>query len=499
MESHPGLPELQLLLNDERLRLFSFANADKRADYLQVLRTFDLARTNYVVLLHAGQVADSLSRSPGKSEYPLTAQAVAVLLEQLHQWGVLERSYDGSRAATLADYRNRHYVYQFSQGGYRAFRAVEEVLTARLDDVSLSRLVLPEILEDLAELARANQQGDSELVYRKLSRLDTALTEMANRAAQFYLSLGDLVRTTDLTPETFLAHKDTLLAHMREFSSDLARYAPRLSAAISNVEATGIDQLVNLAAAADERLFLEREELLSDWRGRWIGLSNWFAAPEGGTSETDRLRDGTMSAISAVLSLLRRVTDARRGGVSRDSQLRHLASWFAATPTQESAHALFGLVFGLNRPRHLSMLHPDADVIPYTRSWWEAPAVELSRTLVETGRTPNPGLPTKVQRNEGGLRKLREQQLATQRARQIAAQSLAKNGVSERTLNEQETEVLLSLLNVALAARVRTSGRVNSTSSEAGVQLTLTPAAHSTQVSTVRGVLHLDRLAVTVQ
>ncbi len=61
----------------------------------------------------------------------LSAQEITPLLEQLHVWGLLERSYDGTRAATLAEYRNRHFVYQFTRPGYHAFRAVEDVLSSR--------------------------------------------------------------------------------------------------------------------------------------------------------------------------------------------------------------------------------------------------------------------------------------------------------------------------------------------------------------------------------
>ena len=406
---------------------------------------------------------------------------------------------DGSRAATLAEYRNRHFVYQFSQAGYAAFRAVEDVLGARLDDASLSRLVLPELLADMHELAEANRQGDGDRIFRKLSRLDSTLSEMATRAAHFYLVLGDLVRTTEITPESFLVHKDALLTHMREFSSDLSRYAPKLADAIALVESTGITELIERAAVSDERVFLSVEERRADWQARWSGLSHWFVAAEAETSESDRLREGTMSAIAAVLSLLRRVTETRKGGVSRESQLRHLAGWFANTSSEDSAHALFHAVFGLGRPRHLSMVHPDADIVPSSRTWWEAPPVEISRTLAETGRTPTPGMPGRLQRNDGGVRRLREQQLEAQRTRSAAAQSLAATGVYERVLSEEETEVLLSLLNAALTARVRVSGRTASgTGSDSGVRLTLSESPISTVVQTTRGRLHLDRLQLDV-
>ncbi|WP_336620163.1 TIGR02677 family protein [Rhodococcus sp. G-MC3] len=485
-------------MQEDRLKLFAFTTAEKRNEYLWVLRAFDTARANYVVLLHAAEIADTLARTAPANDR-LTAAEIGPLLEQLHSWELLERSYDGSRAATLAEYRNRHFVYQFSQAGYKAFRAVEDVLGARLDDASLSRLVLPELLADMHELAEANRQRDGDRIYRKLSRLDSTLSEMATRAAHFYLVLGDLVRTTEITPESFLVHKDALLTHMREFSSDLTRYAPKLAEAIAVVESTGISDLIERAAISDERVFLDVAERAADWSARWAGLSHWFVAAEAELSESERLREGTMSAIAAVLSLLRRVTETRRGGVSRESQLRHLAGWFSNTPTEDSAHALFHAVFGLGKPRHLSMVHPDEDIIPTSRTWWEAPPVEISRTLAETGRTPSPGIPGRVQRNDGSIRRLREKQLQAQRSRSAAALSLASTGVYARTLNEEETEVLLSLLNAALTARVRVSGHTTATTgSDSGVKLTLSDSATSTVVQTARGRLHLDRLQLEV-
>lgn len=503
-----GLPSAVPALWDERLRLFSFATAEKRADYLRVLRAFDSARAAYVVLLHADDVADWIARAEtgthaGPAGVPLPAAEIGPLLEQLHRWGVLERSYDGTRAATLAEYRNRHYVYQFAQAGFQAYRAVAGVLTARMDDASLSRLVLPELLADLGTLAAANRDADAERVYTTLRRLDAALTDMAARAAHFYLSLGDLVRTTEITPESFLAHKDALLAHMREFSMDLARFAPRLATAIGEVEDTGVDQLIARAASCDERVLLSPGEREADWRARWDGLRTWFVSAGGDAQETceaDRLREATMSAIAAVLSLLRRVTETRRGGVSRESALRHLAAWFVDTPTLGSAHALYDAVFGLGKPRHLALEHPDAELIPASRSWWDAPPLEISRTLAETGRAPSAGAPARIARNDAGIRRLREAQLAAQRDRAAAAASLALGAVHERVLDARETEVLLRLLDAASTAWVPVSGRVDGTTgSDNGVTLTVRPCDGSTVIRTAAGLLHLNnrRLEVT--
>ena len=476
---------------DDRLRLFSFATAPQRTEYLSILRAFERARANYLVLLHASDVSANLA------ELGIGIEDVTPLLEQLYGWQVLDRSYDGARAATLAEYRNRHYVYQFTQAGYRAYRAVEDVLGASLDDATLSRLVFPELLEDLKALARANAEGDAEGVYRKFTRLDAALNDMADRAARFYLLLGDLARTNDTSAEAFLAHKDSLLAHMREFSSELSRYTPKLAGATAEVEATGIERLVELAASADERIFRSPAERLADWRQRWSGLVHWFRSDDV-VSEAERLQAGTTSAISAVLALLRRVTEARRGGVSRESQLRHLATWFTGVPSDEAAHALFDATFNLGRPRHVGVAHPDPELVPPRRSWWEAPPVEISRTLVETGKPAAPGAPARVERNDAGRRRLRERQLAAQQANRAAARELAEGGVYGRTLGEAETELLLSLLDLALSARVPVTGVTEASGAAHGIKLTLRPNPESTTVATVRGRLHLDRLLLTV-
>jgi uncharacterized protein (TIGR02677 family) len=486
---------------DDRMRLFSYVTADNRLAYLWVLRAFDAARASYHVLLHTSEVdtaVASLHRANPDCPDPAELE-LPRLLDALVDWGVLDRSQDGTRATTLAEYRNRHSVYQFTEAGYRAHRAVESVLAATMDDSTLSRLVFADLLADLTALAGANDAGDSEEVYRKLNRLDRALADVAERAARFYHMLGDLGRTNDISPETFLTHKDALLAHLKEFHDELQRYTPRLREAVYAVAATGVDRLVTHAAEADERIFRAPRERLDDWRRRWEGLRGWLAPPgPEAPSEADRLAGATISAIGDLLALLRRVTEARRGGVSRESQLRHLAAWFAAVPSQDAAHALFDAGFGLGAPRHVGVAHDDPEAIPTRYSWWDAPAVELSRTLVEAGRMPGQGngRPARLDRAVERRSQLRAEQLAQERRLAEAAGRLA---AGQRPLDHAQTAVLLRMLDLALAARA--TGGVGATLAAAayGVRLALTPApGRFTTVPTVTGRLHLDGFDLSV-
>jgi hypothetical protein len=85
---------------DDRMRLFHFAAAEKRNEYLWLLRAFDRGRANYQVLLHAASARDLLDQL--RAEHPGCPEIgeVQPLLDSLNEWRLLDRSYDGTRAAT---------------------------------------------------------------------------------------------------------------------------------------------------------------------------------------------------------------------------------------------------------------------------------------------------------------------------------------------------------------------------------------------------------------
>ncbi|MGZ4619504.1 MAG: TIGR02677 family protein [Frankiaceae bacterium] len=491
---------------DDRLRLLFFAAQPNRHEYLWTLRAFNRARARYQVLLSVNDVAAEVAALAAEFPDCPPELNVAALCDRLTEYGNLDRTHDGAKAATIAEYRRRHAVFQLTEAGYVAYRAVEQVIDARLTQVGLSRLVFPDILADLVTLAEANQRGDSEEVFRKLSRLDSVLADITQRAARFYLMLGDLARGNDSDPETFLQHKDALLAHMRDFQVELQRYTPRLRDAVHRVERTGVDRLVERAAEADDRPLLTAVERLEDWRARWAGLQRWFGAGTAGDagggpgdSDAERLEAATITAISDVLALLRRVTESRRGGVSRESQLRHLATWFARLPNDRSAHALFGAAFNWRSARHLAVGHDAAAPIPARRSWWDAPPVEYSGTLLEQGRARQPGRPAPLARNGAAADRLRAAQLARRARLAAASESLTAGGVHGRCLDEDETALLLVLLDKALAARTVVTGRTTGSGSAAGSRLTLVPCAEGSLVVSVRGTLALRGLRLVVE
>jgi uncharacterized protein (TIGR02677 family) len=489
--------DLDALAVSDRFRLFNFTRRDDHVAYLWVLRALDRLRGVHQAQAHSDDVAAALAElAATHDEAPRLDGSLREKLDALAEDGMVHRLEDASRAGSLARYRNRQSVYQFSELGYRAFTAVEGVLSARIRDANLSRMVFSDILDDLKALAEATRARDGEQVYRRLSRLDTVLDDMSRRAAQFHLTLGEIVRSTDTSPDTFLRYKNALLAHMTDFMDELDRYLPRLAAAVAEAEAAAGEQdpdaMLRLAAEADERPFLGRDELLDDWRRRWAALRAWFADDAATEYRAEGLRTATRAAVSGVIALLRQVTEAQRGGVNRSSQLRHLAEWVFNAPDDGAAYALMSAAFNIRSARHLGGAHDDAEQISSRATWWDAPGVEISVTLFRRGKAPTPGVPQPARSNVAVKAELRRRQAAERQAERQAAQRLLQSGAHVRVLDDAETKVLLRLLTLATEARTVVAGRLATASGGNDVlTMRLIPNEAGSAVQTRSGVLHL--------
>jgi uncharacterized protein (TIGR02677 family) len=495
-----GSYDLDSLAVSDRFRLFHFTRRDDYVAYLWVLRAMDQLRGLHVAQSHSDDVAGVLAEFGAAHDgVPQTVTNLRDRLDNLVDDGVLHRLEDASRAGSLARYRNRQSVYQFSELGHRAYTAVEGVLAARVQDANLSRLAFSDILRDLHDLAAANRAADGDEIVRRLTSLDRVMADMARRSDRFHLTLGDITRSTDTSPEMFLRYKHSLLAHMSDFTAELDRYLPRLTAAVAQVEATGIETLLNRAADADERPLMRREDVLADWQRRWLAVRAWFAADTSERSRAEELAAATRAGVSTVIALLRQITEAQRGGVNRATQLRHLAAWTCAAVDEDAAHALMSAAFNLRRSRHLGGVHPDSELISPRMSWQDTPGVEVSVTLFRRGKAPGAGVPQRLAVHPGARAELRRRQAAQRAGERAAAQCLLGSGVGDRVLDEAELRVLLKLLTRALEARSVVAGRITGGSGGNDVMMIrLVPAPAGSMVRTAHGILHLPGLRLEI-
>lgn len=120
---------LDALAVSDRFRLFGFTRREDYLAYLWVLRGLDRLRAAHVAQAHSDDVSKVLAELAAHHDsVPRTLTRPRDRLDNLTDDGLLHRLEDASRAGSLARYRNRQSVYQFSELDHRAYTAVEGVL-----------------------------------------------------------------------------------------------------------------------------------------------------------------------------------------------------------------------------------------------------------------------------------------------------------------------------------------------------------------------------------
>ena len=273
--------------------------------------------------------------------------------------------------------------------------------------------------------------------------------------------LGDLARTNDTRPEVFLAHKDALLTHMREFHSELSRYAPLLADAVAEVDATGADRLA-AAGRRGRRAALPRPAPSGSPTGgtRWGGLVQWFGAGQPQRGRTAAGRHDHRRSPTSRRCCAGSPSPAAAGSAGRAS----CATWRSGSPparptptrTRCSRRCSASARRGTSPPCTTTR-----SLIRSRLSWWEAEPVaavpDAGAQRPGRGRCTGPAGSSATTRSGSGCApsSSRRPRSGARRPR-----TLASDGVYDRVLDEPETQALLGLLDVALAARVPVSRTV---------------------------------------
>jgi uncharacterized protein (TIGR02677 family) len=493
----PVVPAAERIVVDERLDLLRWVAAPERSTYLAILHVFDEAKAGYDVQLRPNDVLAALARAGHEVE----PDSLGRFLDSLHQWRVLERSFDASRVSSIEEYRRRRPVFQFTELGERAYRGVRELLDAQPGEGRLQRFALREIAEQLELLHRAASVADGERALAALNRVDLVLTQLADRAGQFYVLVGVMTQEVEVNAGRFVEMKDLLLGHLHEFLQDLHRWTPVVQQHVAAIERLGVKELLRLVADADDAVFQTIEQRRSAWGRRWEGLLAWFAPPhDGHLSQVIQLDRRTVAAIRELTALLRRLVEADGRGAGRATELVGLARWFWALDGRgpEAAHAVYDVMFPFGGSLHLGTGYDDDELVTAQTPWGDADPVPVSISLRERGQHAAPGTGAAIPDDRRAREALRAMARERIDAEARAARRLAQLGLGGRTLERDEFDQLLRFTDLALAAGVPVAGEVR-TGAIGDVRVSIRPGDVDTVVGVVDGTFVLRGVSVTVE
>ena len=484
-----------------RLHAFVYITVEHAGLYRSVMRCFMDGREAFTLHLRPAEVTAALASSAQGNENPPNIESA---LQQLCEWGNLERHPDTADVSTVEEFYRPRFLYQLTPEGEAAERAITAFEDALVRPGELQTAALGDIralLEEIVDLG-ASDPVDESRAHRTLSTLRARFDELTTRAQAFMASLHGGAGLRGAAIADFLAYKETLINYLERFIGELRLATADVAALVERIEGHGVDRLLRAAALRDTVDIMgatENDRIAAErwWRLRWSGLRAWFLGQPGVPSQAEVLRSRARSAIPALLSAVSSINDRRFSRSDRVADVRTLARWFAETDREDDLHRLWRAAFALAPARHLRV---DADTLDdraaaspvAQQSWLDAPAIHIAPRLRAIGRHTAPGRPPAVvdlSQEKAMLRAEADAQAAQLAAAQQRLATGRRTRLSEIALaNVAELELFLDLLGEALANRVASEDIAVITSTDGSFRVTLEPIVEA-EDATIRTTL----------
>lgn len=469
--------------------LFRHVTADKAGFYRAILAVFAAAKRQYRLQLRPDEV---LAEANWPGAMP-TLEEVGAGLAQLADWGNLESQPDLARVSTLSDYYRARFLYRLSRGG----EAVEAALTVfaqtlrhraelqavALEDIDMRLQALQRLLAD-APTVDAFDVAKAHEILRDLVRV---FEDLAENAQAFMAGVARSLELQQADATAIVAYKRRLIDYLERFIGDLIRRSDPIARTLQELNA-GIDDVLAAVARreardaapgdADEQAD-EAQRRLASWQERWTGLRGWFLSVGHAPPQAELLRARARAAIPLLLGAIAIVNERRSGRSDRSADFRVLAQWFAGCDNDADAHRMARAAFALNPARHFALEIEDADDVPASTSWLEAPPLAINPRLREYGEAAPRGPLPRV-RDRSRERELMAQQLAEDARRTEAARQRLASGVPTRLSELGELDPLafglfLGLLGEALAEQTSPEHVVERSSGDGLLHIHLEP------------------------
>lgn len=473
---------------------FAHVNAEKAPLYRAVMQVFVAAKQRFLVHLRPEDVHECLEGT--------AQEEIERGLQQLVDWGNLQAEPDTGRVTTVEDFYRARFLYQLTKEGEAA-----EIALAAYDEAlgqrgALQAVALADIRHQLRALREllAGAEPDAVRGHFLLRDLSRVFADLAENAQAFMAGLGRTLELRGADREAFLAYKERLIDYLQRFIGELVTASADIARLIREIDGDGegtrsrpIEELLHRVAVREARDALADDpqgavapagRYLEQWRARWQGLSAWFIGTRHHPSQAELLRNRARRAIPELLDAARRLNEQRLGRSDRAADFRTLARWFAEAETETDAHRLWRAAFGLTPSRHLTvdaetLAARDADPVPPSTSWLEAPALIISPRLRATGSYRKKGQPPRVVRRDRE-RELLARQLAEENIQIRAARRRLATGEAVRLSDVGRLEtapfaLFLRLLGDALGAASAPDRDITTLSGDGSLRIRLTP------------------------
>ena len=234
-------------------------------------------------------------------------------------------------------------------------------------------------------------QEDPNTVYAWWNDLNNDFIRLNQNYQDYIRDLNSVKAEEMMRTKEFLVFKDKLVEYLRNFIKGLQKNVGVIEETLRLLEPELLRDVldkVNDYEMSIPRMDVEvsREMIEEKTTGRFESIRNWFVAGEGRENEAGRLFDATNEIIRRITRYAAQLSEKNALGANRREEYRKVAEIFLRCKDMDEAHRMSAMVFGLERPFHLSA-EADRETDSMNQSVYEEPAAELTlRPRVRTYR-----------------------------------------------------------------------------------------------------------------
>ena len=371
-----------------------YLNADNADRYRSIMRIF---YENYEKLrywMYQEEVYAQMTADPYFADYRMEQcqQDLAMLTE----WKNLNTIQDTRRVSSIEEFKNKKFRYQMSEYSVEIERLVIRLENLFVEGPSLEPTLLERIRLNVERFPKMSGE-DPNTVYAWWNDLNNDFIRLNQNYQDYIRDLNSVKAEEMMRTKEFLVFKDKLVEYLRNFIKGLQKNVGVIEETLRLLEPELLRDVldkVNDYEMSIPRMDVEvsREMIEEKTTGRFESIRNWFVAGEGRENEAGRLFDATNEIIRRITRYAAQLSEKNALGANRREEYRKVAEIFLRCKDMDEAHRMSAMVFGLERPFHLSA-EADRETDSMNQSVYDEPAAELTlrprvRTYREkTGRT----------------------------------------------------------------------------------------------------------------
>ena len=431
-----------------------YLNEDNVSRYRCIMRIFFENYEKLKYWMYQEDIYEEMIKDPYFADYrpEQCQQDLAMLVE----WKNLNTIQDTRKVASIEEFKNKKYRYQMSEYSVEIERLVLRLENLFIEGASLEPTLLERIRREIERFSEMAELDGNE-VYTWWTDLNNDFVRLNQNYQDYIRDLNSVKAEEMMHTKQFLVFKDRLIEYLRSFIKGLQRNVgvieENLRGQKEEVREAVFEKIIEYELLIPRmEVEISRSMIEEKIRGRFQSIYNWFVGTEGSENEAGKLFDATNEIIRRITRYAAQLSEKNALGANRKEEYKKAAELFLRCKDLSEAHKMSSMVFGLERPWHLS-----GDLIRETDSmnqgvYEEFPLQITLKPRVRTYRekSKRSGIRESAEQKQETRRKLLQQQ----REEMQKLQHLEKNGRIDfaelPVLEPRIREILLKWLSDAM-------------------------------------------------